>query len=151
MAGWRALFRSRRSVLLVVSLLLNGFLVGMLLTDQVRSQKPPGSSASRVVGFEIRRMAERLPEEGVERIRAELQTSAPAAHQRLERLRRMRAEINALAAAPQPDRGAIDARLAELRAEVSAMQADVQKATFDALLKLPPEMRSGLAEERQGS
>ena len=52
-----------------------------------------------------------------------------------------------MAAEPQPDRAAIDARLAALRAEAQALQEEVQRATYDALLKLPPETRAGLASE----
>ena len=50
-----------------------------------------------------------------------------------------------LAAAPDPDRAAIDERLAALRAEATAMQEAVQQATYDALLKLPAEERAALA------
>jgi hypothetical protein len=57
----------------------------------------------------------------------------------------LRDEVNRMAAEPQPDRAAIDARLAALRAEAQMLQGEVQRATFDALLKLPPETRAGLA------
>jgi Spy/CpxP family protein refolding chaperone len=63
-----------------------------------------------------------------------------------ERLRQLRSELAALAAAGQPDRIAIDAQLAAIRAEVDAMQAEVQDATMDALLALPAEARARLAE-----
>jgi hypothetical protein len=65
----------------------------------------------------------------------------------VDRLREIREEINRLAAEPRPDRAAIDERLAALRAEAEAMQAEVQRATFDAILKLPPEARASLAEQ----
>ena len=51
-----------------------------------------------------------------------------------------------LAAAPQPDRGAMDAKLMELRAETATTQEAVQRATYDALLSLPAEDRAQLAE-----
>jgi Spy/CpxP family protein refolding chaperone len=51
-----------------------------------------------------------------------------------------------LAAAPSPDRAAIDAKLAELRAQSAGMQEAVQKATYDALLALPPDQRTRLSE-----
>ena len=55
-----------------------------------------------------------------------------------------------LAAAPEPDRAAIDAKLAELRAESAAMQEAVQKATYDALLGLPADQRAHLADAPNG-
>ena len=61
-------------------------------------------------------------------------------------MRAIRAELMQLAAAPEPDRAAIDAKLVELRAETAAMQEAVQKATYDALLGLPAEDRAQLAE-----
>ena len=131
---------------LVASLLLNAFLIGMIATDSLRRHRHGGGDSPRAISFELRRFAEKLPKADVERIRAELEASTPAIKERLDRLKTMRAEISALAAVPAPDRPAIDARLSELRAEVSRMQEDVQRATFDALLRLPPASRSRLAE-----
>jgi Spy/CpxP family protein refolding chaperone len=64
----------------------------------------------------------------------------------LDVLRAKRQEVNRLAAAPEPDRAAIDVALAEVRREAEAMRAEVHRATFDALLALPPETRARLAE-----
>ena len=61
-------------------------------------------------------------------------------------MRAIRAEVMRLAAAPEPDRAALDERLAALRAAAAAMQETVQKATYDALLALPPADRARLAE-----
>lgn len=147
-----SLARSRwPAAALVASLLLNGFLLGMVATDSLRADAPRhGGGSNRAMSFELRRLAERLPPEAVERVKAELEPTAPALQERFERLRAVRQEINVLAAEPQPDRAAIDAKLATLRQEVSALQAEVQKATFDALLKLPPDMRARLAEDPRG-
>ena len=62
-------------------------------------------------------------------------------------MRDIRAEIMRLAAAPEPDRAAIDERLAALRAAASRCRKSVQKATYDALFALPAEDRAHLAEE----
>ncbi len=133
---------------LVASLLLNGFLIGMLVVDALRPHR--GFTGSRVVGFELRRLADRLPEDAVERISAGLQPLAPEMDGHIERLRALRAEIRAIAAEPTPDRVAIDERLASLRAEAAAMQEAVQRATYDAVLALPAETRAGLAAELPG-
>ena len=81
---------------------------------------------------------------------AALAPAAPALQTRFEALRASRDEINRMAAEPAPDRAAIDARLQALRAESEALQADIQKATYDALLKLPPETRANLARPKAG-
>lgn len=134
---------------LVASLLLNGFLIGMLIVDQLRPHRD--FTASRVVGFELRRLADLLPDDAVEQVSAELQPLAPEMEGHIERLRALRAEIRRMAAEPEPDRAAIGERLVALRAETAAMQEAVQRATYDAVLKLPPETRVGLAAELPGS
>ena len=130
---------------LTVSLVLNGFLIGMLVTDSFRTHRgPPGP---RAVNFELRHLARLLPRQAVSQVSSELQPLAPDFQARVDRLRALRDEVNRLAAQPQPDRAAIDARLAALRAEAQALQGEVQRATFDALLKLPPETRAALAAD----
>lgn len=130
-------------VVLVVSLLLNGFFIGMTLVDWLRPHR--GFSAERVATFELRRLASRLPQEAADEVAAAVRPLGPSLEERIARIRDMRAEILRLAAAPEPDRAVIDARLASLRAESAAMQEAVQKATYDALLRLPPADRAGLA------
>ena len=67
----------------------------------------------------------------------ELEAAAPALQARFDALRALRNEVSRMAAEPTPDRTAIDAQLEALRTESLALQADIQKATYDALLKLP--------------
>jgi hypothetical protein len=133
------------AIALVASLLLNGFLLGMLAVDYLRPHK--GFTGERMLRFELRRLDDRLPEEAIARIAAELQPLVPSMDAHLDRLRAIRADIRELAAAPEPDRAAIDERLATLRAESTGIQEEVQRATYDALLKLPSEARAALAED----
>lgn len=133
------------AILLVASLLLNGFLAGMFAVDWLKPHRG-GFSGERFARFELRRFDERLPREAVDSIAATLKPLAPDIEQRLTKVRAIRAEIMQLAAAPEPDRASIDAKLAELRGETAAMQDAVQKATYDALLGLPAEDRARLAE-----
>jgi uncharacterized membrane protein len=142
-----AAFLERRwpSVLLVASLLLNGFLIGMFAVDYMKPHRG-GFSADRFARFELRRLDDRLPQNAVDQIAARLKPLEPQIDDRLTRVRAIRAELMKLAAAPVPDRAAIDTKLIELRAETTAMQEAAQKATYDALLSLPPEDRAQLAE-----
>lgn len=128
---------------LVASLVLNGFLIGIIVADSLGHRHR--GSGPRLGGFELRRLAERLPRDAVRHVAAELDAQRPALEARFERLRALREEINAAAALPNPDRAAINERLHALRTESAALQADVQRATYDAILKLPPEVRARLA------
>jgi uncharacterized membrane protein len=131
------------AVALIASLVLNGFLIGMLVVDSFRVRHR--HDGARIASFELRRLAARLPGPAVDQIAAALKPLDAGLQPRFERMRAIRDEINRLAAEPNPDRAAIDQRLTELRAEASALQAEVQKATYDALLELPPETRALLA------
>lgn len=145
MTGFAATLRRRwPAIALVASLVLNGFLIGALVTDWLKPGR--GFTGPRFAGFELRRLDEHLPQKAVDRIAAELQPLGETMRERVARLRELRAEIMRLAAEPRPDRAAIDERLAALRTEVSGMQEEVQRATYDALLSLPPEDRVRLAQ-----
>lgn len=147
MTGFAATLRRRwPAIALAASLVLNGFLIGALVADWLTPGR--GFSGPRFAGFELRRLDDRLPQEAVERIAAELQPLGETMRERVARLRELRTEIMRLAAEPEPDRAAIDGRLAALRAEASSMQEEVQRTTYDALLRLPPEDRVRLAEAR---
>jgi uncharacterized membrane protein len=140
-------FLKRRwpAVLLVASLVLNGFLIGMFAVDYLKPHRG-GFSADRFARFELRRFDDRLPISAVDRIAASLKPLEAQLEGRLSRVRAIRAELMQLAAAPQPDRAAIDAKLVELRDETATMQEAVQRATYDARLSLPAEDRAQLAE-----
>jgi uncharacterized membrane protein len=145
MSAFTALLRRRwPAFLLIASLVLNGFLVGMFVADWLKPRRV--YNGERAAGFELRRFDERLSEAAVETIAAELSPLAPELDDHIKRLRAIREEIIRLAAAPDPDRAAIGGRLAELRAEAAAMQEVVQRATYDALLRLPADERARLAD-----
>jgi len=130
---------------LVASLVLNGFFIGIFVVDSLKHRRH-GFSGERLATYELRRFDERLSPEDVDKIAGELKALAPDLDARIKAMREIRAEIMRLAAAPEPDRAALDERLAALRAAASAMQEAVQKATYDALFSLPPEDRARLAE-----
>jgi len=131
------------SWLLIASLLLNGFLLGMIAVDWLTPHR--GRGRPSVVDFELRRLAERLPPDALRQVETELAPHAAGLDQRFAELRAMREDVYRLVAAPQPDRDAIEERLAVMRAERDRLQADLHRATYDALLKLAPEVRAELA------
>jgi uncharacterized membrane protein len=133
---------------LVASLLLNGFLIGMFATDALRPHR--GFTGEHFARLELRRIDDRLPRQAVDQIAKTLQPLGATLDANVQKLRGIRAEIMRLAAEPAPDRAAIDAKLAELRAESAAMQEAVQKATYDALLGLPAEQRAHMADAPDG-
>lgn len=142
------MWRRWPALALVASLILNGFLIGMIAMDALKPRR--GFSGERAAGFELRRFDERLPDDAVEQIAEDLRPLGPRLEERVQRMRSLREEVMQLAAEPAPDRAAIDERLAALRAEIAAMQEETQGATYDSLLELPPETRAGLAQNPDG-
>jgi uncharacterized membrane protein len=137
------------AVALVASLVLNGFLVGMLATNAL-APKRGAFNGERFARFELRRIDDKLSKPAIDQIAAALKPLGPQLDARLAKLRSIRAEVMRLAAEPNPDRAAIDAKLTELRAETADMQEAVQRATYDALLGLPADQRQRLAEGPNG-
>ena len=134
------------AIALVASLVLNAFLIGMVAVDWLKPRR--GFSGERFAGFELRRLDDRLSRDALARLEGELAPLGPRLDERVERVRALREEIMQLAAVAEPDRAVIDEKLTELRAETAAMQEEVQRVTYDALLGLPPEMRASLADKR---
>jgi hypothetical protein len=142
MNAFTAARRRWPAVVLTSSLVLNAFLIGMVIVDWLKPH--PRFSGERFATFELRRFDDRLPKDAGDQIAAELKPLGPELSDRIEALRAIREDIIQMAAEPNPDRAAIDARLAELRATASSMQQTIQQATYDALLSLPPETRAHL-------
>jgi uncharacterized membrane protein len=135
-------------IALLVSLALNAFFIGAAATDIFRTSKKTGYGGP--IRYELRWLAGRLPAESMSRVEAAVAEGRPATEAHIERLRELRRGLGALAAAEEPDRAAIDAKLAEIRTELDLMLADAQKTTMDALLALPPEARVRLRDDQRG-
>ncbi len=128
-------------VALAASLAVNAFVIGAFATDVLRFSY----AAKRPVSFELRWLEERLAPEDFAVVNAAVEASRPDAHARFDRLRALRNEVGVLAAAPEPDRAAIDAKLAEIREEQREMVGNLQATIIDALLDLPAAARSSLS------
>ncbi|WEK52503.1 MAG: periplasmic heavy metal sensor [Candidatus Kaistia colombiensis] len=141
--------RTRRALLwglLVASLGVNAFFVGATVTDFIRFRHGAEDKSPRIIRTELRWLKDRLSPDAVNSIEAQLDGLKPDIVARLDRLKTLRDELNALVAAPMPDKAAIDAHLRSIRLEVGAMQEQIQSRTFEALLNLPPEQRAALAK-----
>ncbi|MCX5497571.1 periplasmic heavy metal sensor [Kaistia dalseonensis] len=132
-------------IILIVSLGLNAFLIGVKATDIFRERNSGADRGPRIVRTELRWLKDRLSPDAVKSIETALDPIKPDILARIERVKALRAELDQLVAAPTPDRAAIDNHLREIRLEVGAMQEQVQSRTFDALLALPVEQRAPLA------
>lgn len=130
---------------LVLSLALNAFFVGAAATDVIRFDADRGNHRRGVLRYELRWLAQRLPESAMTKVEAAIDAQQPAAQRHIAHLHVLRAQLGDLLAAAHPDRAAIDAKLAEIRAELVAMLGSAQSATIDALLTLPPATRGKLA------
>jgi uncharacterized membrane protein len=138
--------RSWLAGILILSLALNAFLLGAIATDYLRLEGWWGKSGARPMRYELRWLQGRLAPDAMQQVETAVMGAQPRVMRHFDRLRAMRSELAALAAVPSPDRAAIDAKLAEIRAEVATAQTEAQTATIDALLALPPEARAPLAQ-----
>jgi uncharacterized membrane protein len=132
---------------LAASLVLNAFFIGAVATDVFRFS----AAEKRHVNFELRWLEERLAEADFAVVEAAAIASRPEAEAHIARLRALRQELGVLAAAPEPDRAAIDAKLVEIRAEQGAMVSGLQSTIVDSLLALPATSREALAAEPEAN
>jgi uncharacterized membrane protein len=130
---------------LLASLLVNAFLIGLAATDVFWPRHVGGP-----LRFELRWLERKLPADGFARVAAAVEGIEPKVQAHIDRLKEMRQQVSELAAIPQPDRAAVDRKLADIRAELDAMTAEGQATVADALLALPPNMRASLAETQGG-
>lgn len=131
-------------VALVVSVVLNAFLIGAATTDIMHGW--PFRGPPSPFRFELGWLKGRLPAEGFDTVKSALEATRPSASAHFQRLFDLRNDLGRLVAVPEPDRAAIDAKLAEIRNELASMQAEMQRTSTDALLSLPADMRASLAE-----
>jgi uncharacterized membrane protein len=130
---------------LAASLVLNAFFIGAIATDVFRFSV----AEKRHVNFELRWLEERLAPDDFATVAAAVVATRPEAEQHFAQLRTLRQELGVLAAAPEPDRAAIDAKLVEIRAEQNAMVTGLQSTVVESLLKLPPAARAALTNDTE--
>lgn len=137
----------------VLSLTLNLFFVGLAIGLAAVHMPAGGDDGERRSGlyFELRGYADSLSDEHRETIREQLALVRPEVDELRDRLRELRLEIADLVVEPEPDREAIDVRLAEIRALTNGLQELIQRQGFDALLALPPDVRQGLEHEMKSA
>jgi uncharacterized membrane protein len=129
---------------LVASLALNAFFVGAAATDVLHLNKRSDRDDGRL-RFELRWLSGRLSPEAMASVQAAIAAARAETERHIDRLRDLRGGLRDMAAAAEPDRAAIDARLAEIRVALDRMAGESQKTTMEALLALPPEARAKLA------
>jgi hypothetical protein len=141
-----AMLRRRRwlGAALIASLAINAFFVGAAATDVLRT-KDSSRHGSSVLRFELHWLEGRLSTDAMAKVQAAVAATPPDARSRFARLRELRTGLGVLAAAPEPDRAAIDAKLADMRSEWAGLLADTQAVTMGTVLTLSPEERAGLA------
>lgn len=130
---------------LVLSLAVNAFVIGAAATDMIRFDADKGGHRHGVLRYELRWLGERLPADAMATVEAAIDRGEDDAQRHIERLHALRGDLGTLLAAPEPDRAAIDAKLAAIRSELDAMLGGAQATTIDALLTLTPETRKKLA------
>jgi uncharacterized membrane protein len=133
-------------VALIASLVVNAFFIGATATALFHFRGDFDGIGPHALRFELHWLAGKLSRAGVDHIEAAVIALRPSTEAHIEKMRELRRAVGTLVAQPDPDRAAINARLSEIRAELQAMQTEMQGAVVDALLKLPPDERAKLAE-----
>jgi Spy/CpxP family protein refolding chaperone len=146
----RSIFHSRRRLIgaaLLVSLSLNAFFIGAAATEVINNAvaTPDRHAGGMLYRLDLRWLDGRLPDAVVDKIAADVERGASGADMRFEHLRDLRGDLGELVAAATPDRVAINAKLADIRAELDRLLAETQAATVASVLALPAETRASLA------
>ena len=131
---------------LLISMLANAFLIGFFAERTMRASPvvPRG-----LVYVEGRAMIDRLPADHQQHVRAHMKEFARELRPQWAQLRKLRAEINALAAAKEPNVAAIEQKFEEVRLLTTQVQARVQNRLLTAVLPLPHEARQSLARTEE--
>src|SRR5579863_1829459 len=124
-----ALFRRRRwwAIALAVSLAVNAFFVGLAATHFLHLRRDFEGEHLHPLRFELRWLAGKLSSSGVEHVESAVRGLLPSAEAHIEKMKELRRGLGTLVAQPDPDHAAIEARLAQIRAELQAMQTEVQE------------------------
>ena len=102
---------------LVVSLALNAFFIGAAATDVLHLRGEGGRHQGGALRFELRWLGEHLPPDAMATVKAAVAAGRPDAQRHIDRLRELRTTLANQIAAAEPDRAAIEATLADIRAE----------------------------------
>jgi len=146
----RSILHSRRRLIgavLVASLSVNAFFIGAAATEVINNAvaTPDRHAGGMLYRLDLRWLDGRLPDAAVDKIAADVERGAAGADKRFEHLRDLRADLGELVAVATPDRAAINAKLADIRAELDRLLAETQAATVASVLTLPAETRASLA------
>ena len=147
-----------RSWVLIASLTLNLFLVGLIAGDRL-SPPPPPESIPGTVFADLRRMSEALPPETRGEIRDRFEVHRPELIRGLMAMRAARHDVRDVLQREPYDPDALRAAFDTLRERTDAVQAIVHTALIEVAGQLDPDERLAIARppgrrggpDRQGS
>ena len=143
--------RRARSWVLIVSLTLNLFLVGLIAGHRL-SPPPPPESIPGTVFADLRRMSEALPPETRGEIRDHFEAHRPDMIRGLMAMRAARHDVRDVLQREPYDPEALRAAFDTLRDRTDAVQAIVHTALIEIAGQLDPDERLAIARppERRG-
>jgi hypothetical protein len=133
---------------LFASLAINAFFIGAAATDvfSARGADAPQAPGGSLFRLDLRWLDGRLPDDAMAKVTNDVARGVSGADRRFERLHELRTGLGVLVAAPTPDKAMIEAKLAEIRAELDRLLSETQAATVASVLALPAETRASLGE-----
>ena len=143
--------RRWRGVLLIVSLALNLFLVGLLVGGRLADWRQPGPVFGVGVGpGTVSRLLRELPDSARNDARAMFLERRPEIRRQMRALQEARSDAyRALTAEPFDQQGFADA-MAAVRQRTASVQAEVQAVLIDLSGELDAETRARLADTARG-
>ncbi|WP_419912122.1 periplasmic heavy metal sensor [Hoeflea sp.] len=132
-------------VTLVVSLLANAFFVGFAATRML--DQPEIKRQGGILRGVSHRLTKNLDEPARLQIAEALEAVTPQYEESLQARRENYSKLRSLLAETDPDRGAIDAVLADMTQHSSQLVITVHEEVVKAILELPQNQRAQIADE----
>jgi len=139
-------YRRTLLAILAVSLVANAFFIGYLGSQFYG--RHAGENKSRYLSAVGMRLTKNLDASARKQVMSRLDEALPQYRALSEGRREAYAKLRDLLAAPQPDRAAIEALLADMRQKSAVLQVRVMNWAVDAVADLPAEQRRSLGNKQ---
>ncbi|MCP4316416.1 MAG: periplasmic heavy metal sensor [Hyphomicrobiales bacterium] len=134
-------------VTLFISLIANAFFIGFAVTRMVDA--PEGARKGGILHGVGARLTRNLDDPARQQIADALEALNPQYQQIRQNRRDNYQKLRELLAVSEPDRGAIETVLVEMREQSSGLVLTVHEEAVEAILKLPADQRAGIPDDNE--